>query len=286
MKLGKYLLPSGEQGVGRIEIADDALLPLDLTRQYRSLSEILEADNPQETAEFLTRVDKKLPLASVELLPPIDQQEVWAAGVTYKRSRTARMEESTSAASCYDLVYVSPRPELFFKASPHRVAGHGQPLRIRSDSDWNVPEPELALILSSQMKLVGFTVGNDMSSRDIEGDNPLYLPQAKVYNQCCGLGPWIALPAGMPPREEIGIRLSIRREEEVVAEGTTSVSQLARSFENLIGWLARDNSFPTGAFLLTGTGIVPESNFTLLADDWVEITIDGIGTLANPIVQG
>jgi 2-dehydro-3-deoxy-D-arabinonate dehydratase len=286
MKLGKYLLPSGEQGVGRIEIADDALLPLDLSRQYRSLSEILEADNPQETAEFLTRVDKKLPLASVELLPPIDQQEVWAAGVTYKRSRTARMEESTSAASCYDLVYVSPRPELFFKASPHRVSGHGQPLRIRSDSDWNVPEPELTLVLSSQMKLVGFTVGNDMSSRDIEGDNPLYLPQAKVYNQCCGLGPWITLPSGMPPKEEIGIRLSIRRDEEVVVEGTTSGAQLARSFENLIGWLARDNSFPTGAFLLTGTGIVPESNFTLLADDWVEITIDGIGTLANPIVQG
>lgn len=286
MKLGKYLLPSGEQGVGRIEIADDALLPLDLSRQYRSLSEILEADNPQETAEFLTRVDRKLPLASVELLPPIDQQEVWAAGVTYKRSRTARMEESTSAASCYDLVYVSPRPELFFKASPHRVSGHGQPLRIRSDSDWNVPEPELTLVLSSQMKLVGFTVGNDMSSRDIEGDNPLYLPQAKVYNQCCGLGPWITLPSGMPPKEEIGIRLSIRRDEEVVVEGTTSGAQLARSFENLIGWLARDNSFPTGAFLLTGTGIVPESNFTLLADDWVEITIDGIGTLANPIVQG
>ena len=166
------------------------------------------------------------------------------------------------------------------------MAGHGQPLRIRSDSDWNVPEPELTLVLSSQMKLVGFTVGNDMSSRDIEGDNPLYLPQAKVYNQCCGLGPWITLPAGMPPREEIGIRLSIRRDEEVVVEGTTSVAQLARSFENLIGWLARDNSFPTGAFLLTGTGIVPESNFTLLADDWVEITIDGIGTLANPIVHG
>src|SRR5688572_7226974 len=128
MKLAKYLLPTGERGVGRIEIDDDALLPLDLSRQYRSLFEILEADNPHETAEFLTRTDKQLPLAGVELLPPIDEQEVWAAGVTYKRSRTARMEESTAAASCYDLVYASPRPELFFKASPHRVSGHGQPL--------------------------------------------------------------------------------------------------------------------------------------------------------------
>jgi len=286
MKLAKYVLPSGDQGIGRIEIADDALWPLDLSRQYRTLFEILESDNPHETAEFLTRAEKKLPLAAVELLPPIDQQEVWAAGVTYKRSRTARMEESTSAASCYDLVYASPRPELFFKASPHRVSGHGQPLRIRVDSDWNVPEPELALVINTEMKLVGFTIGNDMSSRDIEGDNPLYLPQAKVYDQCCGLGPWITLAVGMPAPENIGIRLVIRREDEIAFEGTTSVAQMARSFENLIGWLARDNSFPTGAFLLTGTGIVPDSSFTLMADDVVEITIDGIGTLANPIVQG
>ena len=287
MKLAKYLLPTGEQGVGRIEIADDVLLPLNLAqKQYPSLFEILESDNPHETAEFLTRSDKRLPLASVQLLPPIDQQEVWAAGVTYKRSRTARMEESTAAASCYDLVYASPRPELFFKASPHRVSGHGQPLRIRQDSSWNVPEPELTLVITREMKLVGFTVGNDMSSRDIEGDNPLYLPQAKVYDQCCGLGPWITLLSGMPAREEIGIRLVIRREDEVAFEGTTSIAQMARSFENLIGWLARDNSFPTGAFLLTGTGIVPETPFTLHKGDLVEIKIDGIGTLLNPIVQG
>jgi 2-dehydro-3-deoxy-D-arabinonate dehydratase len=284
MKLAKYLLPSGEAGVGRVE--DDVLLPLDMSRQFRSLFEILEADNPSEAAEFLTRNKEKLPLASVQLLPPIDHQEVWAAGVTYKRSRTARMEESTSAASCYDLVYASPRPELFFKASPHRVSGPGQPLRIRVDSDWNVPEPEMTLVINSEIKLVGFTIGNDMSSRDIEGDNPLYLPQAKVYNQCCGLGPWITLPGEMPAREQIGIRLVIRRDGESAFEGTTSVAQMARSFENLIGWLARDNSFPTGAFLLTGTGIVPDSNFTLLADDDVEISIDGIGTLSNPIVQG
>jgi 2-dehydro-3-deoxy-D-arabinonate dehydratase len=285
MKLAKYRLPSGQTGVGRVE--GDQLLPFDLSSgQYRSLFEILEADNPNETAEFLTSGDERIPLEQLTLLPPIDQQEVWAAGVTYKRSKTARMEESTAAASCYDRVYASPRPELFFKASPHRVAGHGQPLRIRSDSNWNVPEPELTLVLSSKLQLVGFTVGNDMSSRDIEGDNPLYLPQAKCYNQSCGLGPWITLPVGMPPRSEIGIRLVIHRAGKIVYDGRTTVEQMARTFENLIGWLGRDNSFPTGAFLLTGTGIVPESSFTLEHGDIVEIKIDGIGTLLNPIIQG
>jgi len=285
MKLAKYRLPSGQTGVGRVE--GDQLLPLDLSGgQYRSLFEILESENPYEAVEFLRHGDERIPLEQLTLLPPIDQQEVWAAGVTYKRSKTARMEESTAAASCYDRVYASPRPELFFKASPHRVAGHGQPLRIRADSNWNVPEPELTLVVSSKLQLVGFTVGNDMSSRDIEGDNPLYLPQAKCYNQSCGLGPWITLPVGMPPRSEIGIRLVIHRAGKIVYDGRTSVEQMARTFENLIGWLGRDNSFPTGAFLLTGTGIVPESSFTLEHGDIVEIKIDGIGTLLNPVVQG
>jgi 2-dehydro-3-deoxy-D-arabinonate dehydratase len=285
MKLAKYLLPSGPTGVACVE--GDHLLPLDLSGgQYRSLAEILEADNPYEAAEFLTQPGERIPLASVRLLPPIDQQEVWAAGVTYKRSKVARMEESEAAASCYDRVYVSPRPELFFKASPHRVSGHGQPLRIRADSNWNVPEPELTLVLSSKLQLVGFTVGNDMSSRDIEGDNPLYLPQAKCYNQCCGLGPWITLPVGMPPRSEIGIRLVIHRGGKIIYDGRTSVDHMARTFENLMSWLGRDNSFPTGAFLLTGTGIVPETPFSLEAGDIVEIKIDGIGTLLNPVVQG
>jgi 2-dehydro-3-deoxy-D-arabinonate dehydratase len=284
MKLAKYLLSTGQSGVGQVE--GDQLLPLDLSGgQYRSLSEIMEADNPYEAAEFLAQGDDAIPLEDVRLLPPIDQQEVWAAGVTYKRSRTARMEESATDASCYDRVYASPRPELFFKASPHRVSGHGQPLRIRADSNWNVPEPELALVLSSKLQLVGFTVGNDMSSRDIEGDNPLYLPQAKCYNQCCGLGPWITLAASMPPRSEIGIRLVIHRGGRVIFDGRTSIEHMARTFENLIGWLGRDNSFPTGAFLLTGTGIVPEGNFSLEPRDIVEIKIDGIGTLLNPVVQ-
>ena len=285
MKLAKFLHPSGEAGVARVE--GDELWPLDLSSgQYRSLFEILEADNPYEAAEFLTIPDERHALEGVTLLPPIDNQEVWAAGVTYKRSRTARMEESATAASCYDRVYASPRPELFFKATPHRVSGQNQPLRIRQDSQWNVPEPEVTLVLSSKLQLVGYTCGNDMSSRDIEGDNPLYLPQAKCYNQCCGLGPWITLPIGMPQTMDIGIRLVIRREGQQIYDGRTGVDHMARTFENLIGWLARDNSFPNGCFLLTGTGIVPESSFTLQAGDVVEIKIDGIGTLINPIVQG
>jgi len=290
MQLIKYrigpLEPGGEDpppGVGILQ--RDQLIPLRLTGDIRCLADLLETDDPEQAAMSL-REDRTIPLAEVELLPPIDQQEVWAAGVTYKRSQTARMEESEAAASCYDRVYQSPRPELFLKATPHRVAGPGQPVRIRADSEWNVPEPELALAINSQGQLVGFTIGNDMSSRDIEGENPLYLPQAKVYDQCCGLGPCITLPSGMPPRDQIGIRLSIDRGGERVFHGETSIAQMARGFEELIGWLLRDNRMPRGAFLLTGTGIVPDSDFTLLPGDQVAIEIDGIGTLRSPVVQG
>jgi 2-dehydro-3-deoxy-D-arabinonate dehydratase len=284
MKLAKYA-HSTKQGVGRIE--GDMLLPLHTADgPYPTLFHILEAEDPYEAIEFMTHTHEPIPLAEVELLAPIDHQEVWAAGVTYKRSRTARMEESETAASCYDRVYASPRPEIFFKASPHRCSGPNKPLRIRVDSDWNVPEPELTLVLNSRLQLVGYTIGNDMSSRDIEGDNPLYLPQAKVYNQCCGLGPWITLFRDMPPVEQIGIHLAIHRGGAKVFEGHTDAGQMARKFDNLIGWLGRDQTFPTGCFLLTGTGIVPDNSFTLHAGDVVEIAIDGIGTLKNPVVRG
>jgi 2-dehydro-3-deoxy-D-arabinonate dehydratase len=284
MKLAKYRLPSGEIAVGCVTGAEVSRfdLPAGLAGH---LSSILEADDPGKRAEALHAVAPRLALSSVTLLPPIDQQEVWAAGVTYKRSQTARMEESETAASCYDRVYRSPRPELFMKATPHRVSGPGEPLRIRADATWNVPEPELTLVINSKLKLVGYTVGNDMSSRDIEGDNPLYLPQAKVYDQCAGLGPWITLAAAMPAREATGIHLTIRRGGQAVFEGRTDAGQMARTFDELIGWLGRDNSFPQGVFLMTGTGIVPNSDFTLARGDVVEITIDGIGTLSNPIVQ-
>ncbi len=283
MKLAKIRLETGAVAVAIVDVG--SVTPLNLTNGVETLSQILEADNPGEFVDALPH-EATLPISDVELLAPIDQQEVWAAGVTYKRSQTARMEESEAAASCYDRVYQSDRPELFFKATPHRVSGNGQPLRIRADSAWNVPEPELTLVMNSKLKLVGFTIGNDMSSRDIEGDNPLYLPQAKVYDQCAGIGPWITLANAMPPREEIGIYLTIRRGGKPVFEGQTNVDQMARSFEELIGWLGRDNSFPTGAMLMTGTGVVPDNDFTLQPKDVVDIRIDGIGTLSNPVVQG
>jgi 2-dehydro-3-deoxy-D-arabinonate dehydratase len=285
MRLVKYRIPTGEICVGQLD--DERVLPLDLSgRQYRCLSDILDADDPLEVADFLVVRNKPISLETAALLAPIDDQEVWAAGVTYRRSQVARMEESASAASCYDRVYASPRPELFFKATPHRVSGPGDPVRIRSDSKWSVPEPEITLVLTSDMRLAGFTIGNDMSSRDIEGENPLYLPQAKVYVGCCGLGPCVTLASHMPPLQTVEIRLVIRRKGDVVFEGSTSVSEMARTFDELIGWLGRENSFPRGVFLLTGTGIVPSSDFALQAGDLVAISIDGIGTLINPVAQG
>ena len=282
MQLVKYQVADGV-AVGIQE--QGQIVPLNLSGDVTSLQDIIESENPAATAESL-RTDDSIAVDAVTLLAPIDQQEVWAAGVTYKRSQTARMEESETSASCYDRVYESPRPELFLKATPHRVSGPGQPLRIRQDATWNVPEPEITCVVNSRLELVGFTVGNDMSSRDIEGENPLYLPQAKVYRQCAGLGPCITLAADMPAREETTIHLEIERAGETVFQGETNVDQMARTFEGLIEYLGRDQEFPHGVLLMTGTGVVPESDFTLKADDVVHITIDGIGTLTNPIVQG
>ena len=227
-----------------------------------------------------------MPLESVRILPPLDAQEVWGAGVTYERSKVARQEESEGAASFYDLVYKASRPELFFKATPSRVVGPGEPIRVRADSRWSVPEPELAMVLSPALKLVGFTIGNDVSARDIEGENPLYLPQAKVYQASCALGPCITLAPAMPPRASIGIQLDIERDGRRVFHGETSVARMARKLEDLIDWLGRENSFPDGVILLTGTGIVPPDDFSLEAGDRVSISIDGIGTLTNPVARG
>ncbi|MCP3691289.1 MAG: DUF2437 domain-containing protein [Planctomycetaceae bacterium] len=274
---------SGTVAVGILE--DGQVFPLELSAEVASLADIFNSNDPAATAQSL-KTETALPVDSVILLAPIDHQEVWAAGVTYKRSQTARMEESETSASCYDRVYESPRPELFLKATPHRVSGPGQPLRIRQDASWNVPEPEITCVVNARLELVGFTVGNDMSSRDIEGENPLYLPQAKVYRQCAGLGPCVTLIDAMPTRAETMIRLKIERDGAAVFEGETDVDQMARTFEDLIEYLGRDQEFPAGVFLMTGTGVVPDSDFTLAAGDVVHITIDGIGTLTNPIVQG
>jgi 2-dehydro-3-deoxy-D-arabinonate dehydratase len=219
-------------------------------------------------------------------LAPIGNQEVWAAGVTYYRSRAARMEESKASGGgdFYDRVYSATRPELFFKATPSRVAGPGQVIRIRRDSNWNVPEPELALAVNSAGRIIGYTIGNDVSSRDIEGENPLYLPQAKVYSACCGLGPSICI-SSKPLDQTTEIHLEILREGSPVFEGRTDLTQMKRTPGELVEYLFRDNTFPVGCFLLTGTGVVPPDNFTLFPADEVRITIEPIGTLVNKVVR-
>jgi 2-dehydro-3-deoxy-D-arabinonate dehydratase len=285
MQLAKIRQADGQLAIGLVE--GDAVAVLAASPQYPTLSAILESQEPPAVVRSLTgRGARYQTLAGTTLVAPIDQQEVWAAGVTYQRSQTARMEESQGAAAFYDQVYAAKRPELFFKATPHRVAGPGQPVRIRQDARWNVPEPELALVLNSRLELVGFTVGNDVSSRDIEGENPLYLPQAKLYDACCGLGPWITLAAAMPAPPDVRIDLAVERNGAIAFQGSTTVAQMARSFDDLVGWLGRDNSFPQGVILLTGTGIVPADDFTLAPGDVARISISGIGTLANPVVQG
>jgi 2-dehydro-3-deoxy-D-arabinonate dehydratase len=218
------------------------------------------------------------------LLPPVGSQEVWAAGVTYFRSRTARIEESKSSGGgdFYDRVYSAERPELFFKATPNRVVGHRNKVAIRKDASWSVPEPELTLLISSTGEITGYTIGNDMSSRDIEGENPLYLPQAKVYDRSCALGPGILITTEpLPPTSTIELR--IVRNNDLVFCGSTALSSMKRELKSLVHYLFRDNTFPQGCFLLTGTGIVPPDSFTLQQGDEIRITIEGIGTLINTV---
>lgn len=286
MKLAKIRTSDGNLAVAAV--FPDTVQPLDLTQvgNCHSLAEILHADDPAGLARFLLRPDTPLiPIDTVEFLAPIDHQEVWAAGVTYKRSQVARMEESESGASHYDKVYSADRPELFMKGTPSRVSGPGQPVRVRSDSEWSVPEPEFTLVTNPQGKIVGYTIGNDMSARDIEGENPLYLPQAKVYRQCAGLGPSVLLADGPLDLAGTAIELIIQRAGSEVFKGSTDLSQLNRTVDDLAMWLYRESEFPNGAFLMTGTGIVPDDNFTLQDGDSVSITIAGIGTLTNPVVK-
>jgi 2-dehydro-3-deoxy-D-arabinonate dehydratase len=249
-----------------------------------SLGDLLAAPDPLTLAKQLQAASTGSDLLNdVQLLAPIDQQEVWAAGVTYKRSKAAREEESVGAAQFYDKVYTADRPELFLKATPSRVVGPAELVRIRKDSKWNVPEPELTLVVSPSLKIVGYTIGNDMSSRDIEGENPLYLPQAKIYNGSCAIGPLITLAPAMPPIQQVEIRLVIERNGKKEFEGTTSIAQMARSLESLVEWLGKEIDFPNGVLLLTGTGIVPPNDFTLASGDEISISISGIGTLSNRV---
>ncbi|HVZ71433.1 MAG TPA: fumarylacetoacetate hydrolase family protein [Polyangia bacterium] len=243
--------------------------------------DLFRADDP--TALVREHVARAPQTKLDELLAPIVSQEVWAAGVTYYKSRDARMEESKSAAGgdFYARVYEADRPELFFKSTAHRVAGPGARVRLRADARWNVPEPELTLAVNAAGRIFGVTVGNDMSSRDIEGENPLYLPQAKVYDGSCALGPGILL--GDPPGPDAAIRLEIARGGRVAFAGETTLAQLKRKPAELVGWLFRDQTFPSGVFLMTGTGIVPGADFTLASGDEIRIDIDGVGRLVNGV---
>jgi 2-dehydro-3-deoxy-D-arabinonate dehydratase len=234
-------------------------------------------------AELLSPVQADALLNS-QLLAPIGAQEVWAAGVTYLRSRDARMEESkeSGGASFYDKVYEAERPELFFKAHPHRVAAHDEDVYIRRDSSWNVPEPELTLFIDSKGEIQAYTIGNDMSSRSIEGENPLYLPQAKVYQRSAALGPCLFVPA-TPISPMTKISMVIRRGGKNAYTGEVAISQIKRKLPELASWLYRDMDFPQGCFLMTGTCLVPGNEFTLAEGDKVDISIDGIGTLTNTV---
>jgi 2-dehydro-3-deoxy-D-arabinonate dehydratase len=220
-----------------------------------------------------------------EVLAPIGgKQELWACGVTYLRSKIGRQEESKDAGGgdFYAKVYEAERPEVFFKSTPHRVVGHNQKVRIRKDSTWDVPEPELTLVTSSSGKIIGYTIGNDMSSRSIEGENPLYLPQAKTYDASAAIGPCIYV-TDEPITKSTTIRLQINRESKNVFEGSIAISQIKRSFEELVSFVYRECSFPHGCLIMTGTGIVPENDFTLKTGDEINISIDGIGTLTNRV---
>jgi 2-dehydro-3-deoxy-D-arabinonate dehydratase len=269
-----------------VGIENGRVVALDFARdpEIGTLAGFLHSSRPIEAAREL--IDPRVapePLGSQIFLAPIDRQEVWAAGVTYKRSKIAREEESRGAAQFYDKVYTADRPELFLKATPDRVVDPGEPVRVRADSNWSVPEPELALVISPAGKVVGFTIGNDMSARDIEGENPLYLPQAKIYRGSCAVGPVVTPISVMPDLAGVEIRLVITRGAKTAFEGSTTLAQLARTPASLADWLFRENTFPHGAILLTGTGIVPPDEFTLRSGDAVAITIGGIGTLQNPV---
>jgi 2-dehydro-3-deoxy-D-arabinonate dehydratase len=283
MKICRFKNKTDEVRIGLV--TDNSTL-LDLTTAgITQLSSLLESENP--VAQLNQLAGKNLPrvaLAGIKLLAPVERQEVWAAGVTYLRSKTARMEESDFSATAYDKVYAAERPEIFFKSMPEKVVATGEAVGIRRDAKWNVPEPELALVMNSRGQITGHTIGNDMSSRDIEGENLLYLPQAKVYDRSCALGPWIHLGATEADAREWQIKIEIQRDAQTVFAGETSVSQIKRDFAQLAEFLFRSQQFPHGAILLTGTGIVPPDTFTLCERDAIEIEISGIGLLKNHVV--
>jgi len=283
MKLCRFKNAEGEVRVG-LAIDDRTIADLSAGGVESITSLIDGADGVERIRDLAEQDLQKLTLADVTLLTPVEGQEVWAAGVTYLRRKKARMEESDFSANAYDLVYEAARPEIFFKSLPDKVVGPGEAVGIRKDSKWNVPEPELTLVVNSRKELVGYTIGNDMSSRDIEGENLLYLPQAKVYDRSCAVGPWIVVGANEAEVREWTIGVEIERGGNTVFNGETSINNIKRTFDELVGYLCRSQTFPQGAMLLTGTGVVPDDDFTLAKDDVIRITISGIGTLENRVV--
>jgi len=287
MKLCRYVpLEASRDSNVRVGLVRSHTHLADLTHAgIGSLTEILESDAPLELiTNALRQPLQEISLQQIRVLAPIERQEVWAAGVTYLRSKSARMEESEFSATAYDRVYDANRPEIFFKSQPDKVVGTGDSVGIRRDATWNVPEPELALVMNSRGVLVGCTIGNDMSSRDIEGENLLYLPQAKVYDRSCSLGPWIELGLTEEVARSRMISITIRRGSAIVFSGETSLGNIKRGFPELIEFLFRSQKFPHGAVLLTGTGIVPDESFTLAVEDDIEISVSELGTLCNKVI--
>ena len=284
MKICRYVNADNQVHIG---LAKDDNTLIDLTSaEVESITSIMENEVPKKFLLDLKDKDlPEVPLNDVTLLCPIEMQEVWAAGVTYLRSKDARMEESDFSATAYDRVYDAPRPEIFFKSLPEKVVTCGDKVGIRKDAKWNVPEPELVLIMNSNGDISGYAVGNDMSSRDIEGENLLYLPQAKVYHRSCAIGPWITVGAKEAEAREWEISLNIERAGNKVFEGKVSVNQIKRSFDELSKYMNQSQKFPFGSALLTGTGIVPDDDFTLIEGDTISIYITGIGCLKNSVIS-
>jgi 2-dehydro-3-deoxy-D-arabinonate dehydratase len=284
VRLIRFRAGDGEARVGILD-AEDVVTALGPAAG--SLAELLALPVAQIRRICEAPAGDTVPATEIALLAPADgRMEVWAAGVTYERSRTARMAESEQSADIYDRVYAAERPELFFKSAAWRVSGPGAPVSVRADSTIDVPEPELAVVLNAAGAVAGYTIGNDMSSRSIEGQNPLYLPQAKTYLGGCAVGPWIVPAWEIPDPYALTIELTITRDGGVAWEGSASTAALHRKIDELAAWLFREDEFPAGVILSTGTSLVPDLPFTLLAGDEVRIAISGIGALVNPVVRG
>ena len=283
-RLCRYQCQSNDTRIGLVT-DENSIVDLTASGIHR-MDTLLESDDMEERISKLSDNNlTKIELKDAKLLVPLEQQEVWAAGVTYSRSKKARKIESDFSAVAYDRVYSADRPQIFFKSIPEKVVATDEPIGIRSDSNWNVPEPELVLVMNSSGKIVGYTIGNDMSSRDIEGENLLYQPQAKIYNRSCSIGPWIIIGVNEEEARQWIISIKIKRNGKLIYQDEISVSQIKRSFTELVEYLFRSQAFHQGVVLLTGTGVVPDDNFSLQPRDKITINITGIGTLENQVVQ-